>query len=326
MDSKKGGYVCKGGKIPDKNDLAVINTYTRREFKAGELYTFPVVLCDNEADRDGERFSLSAIEKLSQLFVGKTGVLNHDVKAQNQTARIYSCRVEKDGSRRTSCGETYTRLLGMAYMPKTNGNSDFITELDSGIKKEVSVGCAVSKVTCSVCGADLKNSRCEHERGKTYGGVVCCAVLDEPTDAYEWSFVAVPAQREAGVIKTYDGKGVKDTEDILKKLEKAESGVTLTKEQCGELLAKAAALEKDAAAGRAYREMTEKDFVRYAVMAHPLIPEETVKRAASGIGIKDMECFTDAFKRQAGKELPVTPQLMPAARGSGDDENAQFKI
>ena len=32
---------------------------------------------------------------------------------------------------------------------------------------------------------------------------VCHVVLNQPTDAYEWSFVAVPAQREAGVIKMF---------------------------------------------------------------------------------------------------------------------------
>ncbi len=29
--------------------------------------------------------------------------------------------------------------------------------------------------------------------GKTYDGRLCCTVLDDPYDAYEWSFVAVPA-------------------------------------------------------------------------------------------------------------------------------------
>ena len=31
----------------------------------------------------------------------------------------------------------------------------------------------------------------------------CHVVLSDVTDAYEWSFVAVPAQREAGVTKQF---------------------------------------------------------------------------------------------------------------------------
>ena len=36
---------------------------------------------------------------------------------------------------------------------------------------------------------------------KEYNGKTCYAILDEVTDAYEVSFVAVPAQRGAGVTK-----------------------------------------------------------------------------------------------------------------------------
>jgi hypothetical protein len=36
-----------------------------------------------------------------------------------------------------------------------------------------------------------------------YGGKICHTVLDGITDAYEWSFVAVPAQRNAGVTKKF---------------------------------------------------------------------------------------------------------------------------
>ena len=37
----------------------------------------------------------------------------------------------------------------------------------------------------------------------SYGGKLCYFTLKAPTDAYEWSFVAVPAQRKAGVMKSF---------------------------------------------------------------------------------------------------------------------------
>ena len=86
-------------------------------------------------------------------------------------------------------------------MLRLDKNADLIKEIDGGIKKEVSISCSVGKRICSVCGGDRYEHPCGHVKGKSYGGIICCAILDEPTDAYEWSFVAVPAQTGAGVKK-----------------------------------------------------------------------------------------------------------------------------
>lgn len=51
------GYVEKGFS-PSTEDLKKINKYTRREFDADSLYVFTVILCDNDIDRDFEKFSL----------------------------------------------------------------------------------------------------------------------------------------------------------------------------------------------------------------------------------------------------------------------------
>ena len=44
---------------PTQAELEQIRRYTRRDFAPEELYVFPAVLCDNQIDRDGERFSRS---------------------------------------------------------------------------------------------------------------------------------------------------------------------------------------------------------------------------------------------------------------------------
>lgn len=318
------GYVLKSSRKADADDLEKINRYTRREFKADEIYTFSVVLCDNEIDRDGERFTINALKKLAELFVGKTGIFNHSMQAQNQTARIYDCAVEQDFSRTTRSGEPYARLVGKAYLPRSEKNRDLILELESGIKKEVSVGCAVSSVTCSICGADLRNGGCTHRKGKTYGGKICCAVLDEPTDAYEWSFVAVPAQREAGVIKSFSGTA--DTEEILKAARENGGAATLTKEQAVQLLDRMERLKSEAEYGKAYREELEQSFVKCAGLAQPEIPVEVIRRVAQGMGMDDLKCFEKAYRKKAEEILPLTPQLAAAQKPEGSGANAQFKI
>ena len=188
---------------PSPEELAGINAYTRREFKAEELYVFSVVLCDNEIDRDLERFSIPALEKMAGLFCGKTGIYNHSMDANTQSARIFRCETEQVPGRSTECGEPYTRLA-RAYLPRGGKNESLILDLESGMKKEVSVGCSMGHAVCSICGADRRTEPCGHVPGERYGGTRCCTVLEDPLDAYEWSFVAVPAQREAGVIKSYE--------------------------------------------------------------------------------------------------------------------------
>ncbi len=187
------------------SDMKLINKLARRELKPEEVYTFPVVLCDNETDRDCERFSIAALGRLAELFVGKTGIFDHDPKGRNQTARIYSAELKSDPERVTRSGEVYHYVKAMAYMMRTKANEDFIKEIDGGIKKEVSVSCSVGKKTCSICGADERKKGCSHVKGRTYAGKLCERILSDPSDAYEWSFVAVPAQPAAGVTKALSG-------------------------------------------------------------------------------------------------------------------------
>ena len=197
--------------------LAQLNQFTRRVHQEDEVFLFDVHLCDNEIDRDGERFSLEALEELKTLFVGRTGIFDHNPKGENQTARIFATELVQEPERRTVAGEPYTYLKGNAYMVRTDANRDLIREIDGGIKKEVSISCTAASCTCSVCGADCRKSPCVHQVGLTYGGILCHHVLSNITDAYEWSFVAVPAQREAGVTKQFGTDGTKGRCQALEK-------------------------------------------------------------------------------------------------------------
>lgn len=44
-------------------ELEKINSFTRRKMSPDEIYTFPVVLCDNEIDRDCEKFTRGLLKK-----------------------------------------------------------------------------------------------------------------------------------------------------------------------------------------------------------------------------------------------------------------------
>lgn len=195
--------------------LEKINKFTRRPLEEDEIYTFDVILCDNKTDRDGEKFSDNALNQMKELFVGKTGIFDHNPKGENQTARIFDTEIVSD--------ETgYKCLKANCYMVRTSSNSDLILEIDGGIKKEVSVSCSCSKRICSICGKDSFKSPCIHKNGQFYGNKKCCFILDNVTDAYEWSFVAVPAQKNAGVTKKFSEiKSFSDGNEMDNMLEKS---------------------------------------------------------------------------------------------------------
>ena len=325
----KEGYIIKSSVPNNENmELELINKYTRRKLTSDEVYTFSVVLCDNEIDREFERFTKESLEALATLFNGKTGILDHQAKSDNQKARIFACRVEAVENKLNSIGEQYYRLVARAYMPCSEKNNDFILEIDSGIKKEVSVGCAVGKITCSVCGTDLKYSECHHTKGKSYDGKICHALLENPTDAYEWSFVAVPAQKEAGVIKAFDYKmkgGDVSMEEIIKQLG-SEKEITISKSQSVELSKFISDLKKEAEDGRAYRNELKREVVRLCSFAQPELDNKIMENVTSKMSISELKAFKKAFITKANEVIPQKPQLFSYQRENFKKQNTEFKI
>ncbi len=205
--------------------LEQLNKFTRREFTGDEVFIFSAVLCDNEIDRDNERFSRKSLEQLAEKFVGVTGIFDHDPRGGNQTARIFSAEVVEE-NRENSLGEPYVCVKANAYMVRTDSNADLIREIDGGIKKEVSVSCAAERHICSVCGTDRRVKACHHVKGRRYDGKKCFLSLEDISDAYEWSFVAVPAQVGAGVTKKFEENIPEETEvpeDIENKVSNGET-------------------------------------------------------------------------------------------------------
>lgn len=200
-----------------EKELKAINKFALAPLNADDVFSFKLVMCDNEVDRDFECFSLKALQRLQKLYKGKTFIKDHRMTADNQVARIYDTELVQNGNKTTANGELYTQLIGKAYMVKTADNESLITEIKAGIKKEVSVSCSVKSAICSICGTDNRKNYCSHLGGREYdnGGKksVCNFKLDDVTDAYEVSLVAVPAQRNAGTCKSY-GEKVFSEKDI----------------------------------------------------------------------------------------------------------------
>ncbi len=178
----------------NEEELDLINAQALRPMTAEEVFTFRLAACDDQIDRDNERFTPETLDGFAKLFPGRTVLMDHDWDVKNQTARVYAASVEEVGGVR--------RLVLRCYMPRLESNADTIRAIESGILRECSVGVAVKSVICSICGQDQRTGWCEHVGGREYGGQVCYFELTGAADVYEVSMVAVPAQREAGVIKS----------------------------------------------------------------------------------------------------------------------------
>jgi len=205
-------------------DIDLINQYSLKELTADDVFCFNVVLCDNEVDRDLERFTDEALDTLAELFVGKTGIKDHNWTANNQVARLYRVEVQTT-KEKNSLGQPLKRLHGSAYMLCNDDNKAMIEAIEGGIVKEVSVGFATkSRAHCSLCGEELffswatgrRKCKNDHVLGELYDGVRCIGELRDPGDAYEFSFVAVPAQRGAGATKSLKCAGIDIHETIMK--------------------------------------------------------------------------------------------------------------
>lgn len=282
--------------------LEKLNRFTRKPLTADEVYAFPVVLCDNEIDRDNERFSVEALRKLAELFLGKTGIFDHNPKGENQTARIFDTEVKTYTDRETTAGEPYTCLVAKAYMVRTAKTADLIAEIEGGIKKEVSVSCSVKKELCSICGADMKKSPCTHIKGAVYGDKVCCVILDEPYDAYEWSFVAVPAQKNAGVTKKY-GNTEKDSD-----------AVEVMKSQLAQ------ARQENAVA----RDIIKREILRLSFLCNPVITVKTVGILTENMDFNQLLELKESLERDLQEKNSKEEKI--SAKSYDKNHNDNFKI
>ena len=81
---------------PTAAQLASINAQAKATLTAEQVYVFALRLCDDQVDRDQERFDTQALPELARLFLGKTGILDHKWSSDSQVARIFATEVVKE--------------------------------------------------------------------------------------------------------------------------------------------------------------------------------------------------------------------------------------
>ena len=281
MEIKKETEVVSSG-VPTAVQMEAIHAQSKGKLTAEQVYVFSLRLCDDQIDRDLERFDTAALPALAKLFIGKTGIVDHRWASEGQVARIFETQVVRED------GVSY--IKAWAYIRRGGHADEVIADIEAGIKKEVSVGCAMGRSVCSICGGEYGS--CGHHKGEYYDGQLCCAILKEPMDAYEFSFVAVPAQREAGVMKgMWKNRCLKELAE--------EFGVQGEYRQ----------LYKMAQLGKAYEKQLQDEVVRLCLVLELGVTEPVLRSITEKVGAEELMKLKSALEKRMEESLPVTRQL-----------------
>ena len=282
MEIKKATEAVSTG-VPTQAQLEAINAQAKAKLTQEQVYVFSLRLCDDQVDRDGERFDTQALPELAKLFIGKTGILDHKWSTDSQVARIFATEVVKE--------DRVSYIKAWAYIRKGGAADEVIADIEAGIKREVSVGCAMGRCVCSICGSEY--GTCGHQKGEHYDGQLCCGILKEPMDAYEFSFVAVPAQKDAGVLKGM-GRGNRTLKELADSF-----GAQ----------AEYRALYKEAELGRLYKKQVQDDVVRLCLCLELGVEEPVLRAIVEKAGAEELLKLQKALDERVAESFPVTTQL-----------------
>ena len=282
MEVKKATEALGGG-IPTAAQLEAINGQAKASMTAEQVYVFSLRLCDDQVDRDMERFDTAALAGLAKLFIGKTGIVDHQWSAGNQVARIFEAEVVQE--------DRVSYIKAWAYIRRGGVNEEVIADIEAGIKKEVSVGCAMGRAVCSICGSEY--GTCGHVKGEHYDGQLCVAILKEPMDAYEFSFVAVPAQPNAGVLKALGG-GNRTLKELAEQFGAQNEYRTLFKE---------------AQLGREYKKQIGNDVVRLCLSLDLGVEEPALRAITEKAGAEELLKLKEALETRLAESMPMVTQL-----------------
>lgn len=294
MEIKKETQIETSG-VATSAQLEAINAQARGKMTKEQVYVFSLRLCDDQIDRDMERFDTEALYGLAKLFIGKTGIIDHHWSSDSQVARIFETQVVRDGD--------VAYIKAWAYIRRGGQAEEVIADIEAGIKKEVSVGCAMGRSVCSICGSDY--GTCGHRKGENYDGQVCHAILKEPMDAYEFSFVAVPAQRDAGVIK-----GMQRSKRNLKELS----------DEFG-LQSEYWTLYKLSQLGAQYEKELRDSVVRLCLSLDLGAEEPVLRAVVEKAAAEDLLALKTALEERLGKMIPAQTQLGWERRGQEEVES-----
>ena len=134
-------------------------------------------------------------------------------------------------------------------------------------------------------------------------------------DAYEFSFVAVPAQPRAGVVK-----GLYSAGEPVQTLRELAAG----RERC---IRELDGLEREAALGRKWLSSLREEVVRLGALAGGGLDRAVLKRIADKLDAEELQALKGAYQARARERYPLPVQLEYAQKPEEDPrEDGAFLI
>ena len=155
----------------------------------------------------------------------------------------------------------------------------------------------------------------KRQPGEVYDGAQCFFQLEEAVDAYEFSFVAVPAQPRAGVVKGLCPTG--EGAQTLRELAAGRDGCVRELE----------VLEREAALGRKWLSSLREEVVRLGTLADGSLDQNVLKQIADKLDAEELQALKGAYQARARERYPLPVQLEYAQKSEEEPrEDGAFLI
>lgn len=221
--------------VPTAEQLAKINTLTKRPFSAEEVFVFDTKMV-GDALIPGRYIKLT--RELLEVYTKDAQAgnvafqLNHrwascfdTPKGVFNMGRVFdSWLAEADDVE----GETVAQF-GSVYIPRGRtkdgvSTDEVIQSIEDGSLRDVSVGIGWEVSECSICGNDYFSGKCEHFAGREYDGKLCYIVAKPPGDQFELSGVFAGAYPTAEVLSEIGRTAGMELVDHVEDLKMLEEG------------------------------------------------------------------------------------------------------
>ena len=143
---------------------------------------------------------------------------------------------------------------------------------------------------------------------------MCCAELVNAQDAYEWSFVAVPAQPRAGVLKRCGGEDAGTLKTLVKRRGSRANQRELE------------SLEKQAEVGKRYLSELRGEVKRLMLVCEQEADGEAVEKLAEKLDESELKEMEKLYRGKMAKKLGLRTQLTYGEKTKAAEDESDFRV
>ena len=192
-----------------KNDLNLTESYTVETYIDEDSLMVDMEALHSIITRNDTLYTPECIKKSIPLWTQpyeRPVIMHHDDEAGITIGRVKAAKYIDHSERSNTPALELTVNIG-----EENGKKS----IKNGTLATVSVGVIAHEAKCSICGQNLAEGFCEHEKGEVYEGKRCYWIITD-IEPKEVSYVIVPSDIYAHNIRVYDAVNKKKTNKEVK--------------------------------------------------------------------------------------------------------------